>query len=283
MESMLYVVLYGGLLCLPHDRQGKELLSLLNNFFDDYSSSTGSPYGGLGKIANRMDRALTSLIGWKAVGMSIWVNTMFDNLLVAPPIASSDAARRQRTDWNPESVSNWWKNFLVEYYTVLETNNRVDNIRANWDYFKNRAPNILRTIPNQGTHASLPVWESEHVGVTDSRRNAWNAKRNSPTLLGRRRKRPESPSHTDSSSTSYSVEDGLSVPTATGSRRSLPESTIHATDDPIVEPSSPQPWSGDHQSSTSSSGADEDAARPQSQPSKDGEVVRPAKKKARHE
>ncbi len=289
---MLYVVLYGGLLCLPHDRKGKDLLNLLNSFFDDYSSSTGSPFGGLGKSNNLLNRAITNSINWKAAGMSIWVNTMYGAL---DPIVNN-AARQGRIGytvstsspmWNPESVSSWWKTFLVEYYTVLETNNRVDNIRANWDYFKNRAPNILRTIPNQGTHAS-PVRESERGDATDSRRNAWKSIQNSPTLLGRRRKRSESPSHSESSLASYSIEDGLSVPTATGSRHSLPESTIHATDDdgylysPIVDPSSPPPWSSDHRSLTSPSGTDEDATRPHSQPRKDREVVPPAKKKARH-
>ena len=226
MESMLYVVLYCGLLCLPHRLDGNMLRDILRDFFDSHSLGSGLPTGGYGKITNRHTRSLTSTINWRGNTMFAWVEAMLTSL---HPLTAA-VRPGQRLPWEPQAVETWWANFLRDHSNELGTNDATDNIRESWGVFRNLAPNILRPLPNQGTQASPP--HARPLAGESGDESAGTGQANHSTGHGptfRRAKQPPSSSrppkrgrgspsdHSGSESSSRVLDGDVPVPSTTGS------------------------------------------------------------------
>ncbi len=164
MESMIYVVLYCGLLCLPHKLNGVALKDLLKSFFDAYQLRSGVPLGGHSKISNKTTRLTTGAIKWKSRGMTTWLGTMMD--MFSPISGHTDSKYKDK--WTPQAVDAWWTSFLHEYDLRLAKNDRRDNLRHsdNWTIFKNRAPIHAFGKPHQGTQPSADIAPAQYANST---------------------------------------------------------------------------------------------------------------------
>lgn len=118
MEALFYVVLYCGLMYLPHGLPKEELAIFLARFFDERQSvGPGVVEGGVGKVANVMYRKYTGSVGFGSVHLREWVNTVADFL------SSFDHASGGYSEtWsNPEHLDAYWVKFLER---DLERNDR---------------------------------------------------------------------------------------------------------------------------------------------------------------
>ncbi|KAI1781620.1 hypothetical protein LXA43DRAFT_861768, partial [Ganoderma leucocontextum] len=116
MESMLYVVLYCGVMYLPHKTESKRFRELLKGMFDFYALSEGGiPHGGDGKVRNQLSRALTSFIKWKSLPFKRWLDAIM-------------GFHQLGTGWDPEAVGDWWDAFLNEHGKTLPRADRQNNI-----------------------------------------------------------------------------------------------------------------------------------------------------------
>ncbi|KAI0775521.1 hypothetical protein BD413DRAFT_651640 [Trametes elegans] len=125
MESLFYVVLYCGLLRLPHNLTPTPLRMTLNSLFDYYQMILGDEGlcidGGSGKAKNKANRTYTATLSWECAGMASWMDTMLDFI---GPIVSTPPSRRDK--WHPDDVDKYWSGFLSS--TELPLADRVNNI-----------------------------------------------------------------------------------------------------------------------------------------------------------
>ncbi|KAI0723245.1 hypothetical protein C8Q76DRAFT_389324 [Earliella scabrosa] len=117
MESLLYVVLYCGLLYLPHEGDQADALCCFVNMFDEQHLRRNRLEGGDGKAKNRLERTYTAEIKWVCNPLTIWVNGVMD-------IHSA----LDRDVWSPESLADYWNKFNKEHGHALTNDGRHYNI-----------------------------------------------------------------------------------------------------------------------------------------------------------
>ncbi|KAM5540757.1 hypothetical protein V8D89_005590 [Ganoderma adspersum] len=145
VSSMLYVVLYCGVMYLPHKTDPENFRGLLAGMFDSYNlSSTGIPYGGDGKRRNKRSRAFTSPIKWKSPPFKDWLDSVME-------------FHQGGKNWDPVSVGDWWDQFLVQHGEALSRDDRQNNIRlAKQEVARtdNEAPSHVTDNPQESTRTS---------------------------------------------------------------------------------------------------------------------------------
>ena len=161
MESMLYVVLYCGVMYLPHKTDPEDFRGLLAGMFDSYSlSSVGIPHGGDGKRRNKRSRVFTSTIKWESTPFKDWLDSVME-------------FHQRGKEWNPVSVGDWWDQFLVRHGETLSRDDRQNNIKlakqavARTD---NEAPSHVTDNPQESTRTS-PYSLPEGLNPSAQKRN----------------------------------------------------------------------------------------------------------------
>ncbi|KAH9891934.1 hypothetical protein C8Q73DRAFT_96093 [Cubamyces lactineus] len=157
MESILYVVIYCGILRLRCGiAQDKDVLvDFINEFFDTTAKLKGETTVGFNKHANKNDRSYTERIEWESQAMETWVNTVCDFLA---PMEDTPDDRRGR--WTPVALDEFWKTFLGGPHH-LDRGDSVNNLAAEQLYYSRVAPAIALGTPSQptttiGTKRSAP-------------------------------------------------------------------------------------------------------------------------------
>ncbi|KAH8118265.1 hypothetical protein DFH11DRAFT_659358 [Phellopilus nigrolimitatus] len=81
LESIIYVVFYGGLRYLPHNTS-MLLSDFMNNFFNqrDKLPDDGTVMGGVGKAANKNSRYYSRFVVFKTASLQKWLDGAFDLL-----------------------------------------------------------------------------------------------------------------------------------------------------------------------------------------------------------
>ncbi|KAI0663992.1 hypothetical protein C8Q70DRAFT_944258 [Cubamyces menziesii] len=148
LESMLYTVLYCGVLRIGHDMTYDKLVKWLNGMFDESSVTYSGGYsGGKGKRANKERRAYTQGVAWKCQQLKTWIDTLCDYL---HPLPETPQARRGK--WTMEHVQEFWKTFLQTSH--LDQTNRHDHIAKESSKLMRHAPKPALESPIQPTISS---------------------------------------------------------------------------------------------------------------------------------
>ena len=122
MESLLYVVLYSGLMWQPHMLDPKGLTFLIYRLFDYTSNIPGyGLHGGTPKGENLVDRSETRCIGFASSALAEWIDTMLE--FRKPERGNSSMYGEEWT--NVDAIDAWWTEFLRTY--TLESDNRVEH------------------------------------------------------------------------------------------------------------------------------------------------------------
>ncbi|KAI0350368.1 hypothetical protein OH77DRAFT_1573299 [Trametes cingulata] len=124
MESFLYVVLYCGLLRLPHNLTSMALLKTLRTVFDyqDDYVGVGKKRGGDGKLQNMANRRHTAPIKWHTPGMEEWIRTAWDHL--HPTSTTPDGVGK----WTHDDLQLFWRTFLHQKRDILPHFDRINNV-----------------------------------------------------------------------------------------------------------------------------------------------------------
>ena len=150
MESMLYVVLYCGILYLPHHTSDEEMRVTLKMIFDYYDEEPGAefPNGGMHKATNFTSRKFTNVFDWHSAEFRVWLDSVMD------------FCQRQGTVWAPQPLLEWWDKFL-EQHQHLPSQDWRNNVTLRRLYdLKQEAPQHVSGEPWQSTRtspASLPL------------------------------------------------------------------------------------------------------------------------------
>ncbi|KAI0655472.1 hypothetical protein C8Q70DRAFT_432869 [Cubamyces menziesii] len=158
MESMLYVVIYCGLLRLPSGVSENKggLVGLLHNLFDATVQQLNNVVTiGHGKLANKHARTYTKTIKWESKEMETWVDTVCDFL---SPTVDTPEDRRGR--WTLAALEEFWKAFLDEH-PDLPRGDSVNHLALDKVYYSRVAPPTTMGTSNQptiavGTKRSVP-------------------------------------------------------------------------------------------------------------------------------
>ena len=118
MESLLYVVLYCGLLWLPHSLP-KSQLAMVISFLFEYSDMLDiGRVGGNGKVLNACHRIHSELAAFSS-DLQDWLQTVME---FHRPIAHSEEEYGDR--WtNPDYLDDFWGDYLKTY--LLNRDDRV--------------------------------------------------------------------------------------------------------------------------------------------------------------
>ncbi|KAI0357827.1 hypothetical protein OH77DRAFT_1398469 [Trametes cingulata] len=122
MESLLYVVLYCGLLHLPHDLGPEALQATLHQFFDTSIFLDGELRGGASKAANKLYRMFSRRFKFSDGHFQKWLDDVL-NLHGPPRHLMMELAHVWK---DPNNLDTLWKTFLQEH--SLARSNRVDNV-----------------------------------------------------------------------------------------------------------------------------------------------------------
>ncbi|KAI0632326.1 hypothetical protein C8Q77DRAFT_1074327 [Trametes polyzona] len=196
MESFLYVVLYCGLLRLPHDLRPGNILWIMRCMLgqsEEKEAEGNVPVtvGGRGKAANHSTRMYTQSIVWGCPGMQAWITAVCDFL--SP---NSDTPPARLGKWNTPDFEEFWRTFLEN--TTLSFGDCVNHIAA--------APKRLtRSAPPTATGKSHQATAS--VG---SKRRASSPPPQSPPKAKRPRFDPKMEAHGPESASSSSHVDAHS-------------------------------------------------------------------------
>ncbi|KAI9062463.1 hypothetical protein FKP32DRAFT_1677401 [Trametes sanguinea] len=150
LEALLYVVLYCGLLYLPHSLTESTLAELYVAFFEKASSLMGNTYGGDGKKMNAQGRLFTRSIDFGDPAFAEWLNTVMDYHSPPPELRETYAGY-----WNGDRLEEFWSRFL-ETHELERSNRTVHHLSMahHWD------------------RHSLPTHSSESTFSTSSAREA---------------------------------------------------------------------------------------------------------------
>ncbi|RPD62303.1 hypothetical protein L226DRAFT_458441 [Lentinus tigrinus ALCF2SS1-7] len=164
MESLLYVIIYCGLLWLPHRLDKKKLAMTIGILFEFSDSMTPGRYGGNGKIMNRRHRIYTNAAAFSPA-LQDWLQTVME---FYRPLAH---CREEYADrWtNPDYLDRFWDEYLKTH--VLDRDDRVvhDHLHANGVH---KAPSsmdsteaiILRgRSPSEGRVTTRPLKRTREV------------------------------------------------------------------------------------------------------------------------
>ncbi|RDX44317.1 hypothetical protein OH76DRAFT_1409174 [Lentinus brumalis] len=147
MESLLYVILYSGILWLPNDLPQFLVSKIIFEFFEYMTLVDNIPQGSMAKIANSTSRATTAKFRFSSAAFQDWLNTVVDY--------QSDMVRYRGERWNtPEHLDRFWSTFLQT--RELERDDRV--VRTIPDHTSTSSrPSIRRREVPQATADSAPT------------------------------------------------------------------------------------------------------------------------------
>ncbi|KAH9849503.1 hypothetical protein C2E23DRAFT_362285 [Lenzites betulinus] len=109
MESYLYVVLYCGLVRLPHSLNFVETKATIDEMLDKRRlvDDQSKLIGGTGKLSNMRRRLFTGVIIWEAPAMQTWIDTMCDYL---SPMRDAPPDRIHK--WTAPDLDQFWSTLL---------------------------------------------------------------------------------------------------------------------------------------------------------------------------
>ncbi|KAI0632324.1 hypothetical protein C8Q77DRAFT_1060473 [Trametes polyzona] len=107
MESLLYVVLYAGLMYLSHDASMQLLTTTINGFFRVMGMPSRDPVGGDGKIVNRVHRTYTAPIRFRSAAFQEWLDTVLNFHGPLP-----EDREKYKDMWNCAQLDAFWSQFL---------------------------------------------------------------------------------------------------------------------------------------------------------------------------
>ncbi|KAL7277722.1 hypothetical protein ACG7TL_008658 [Trametes sanguinea] len=118
LEALLYVVLYCGVLYLPHNLTESQLAEFYAAFFEEAYAQMGQTHGGVAKQVNAKCRQFTETITFGDPAFAEWLNTVMDYHSPPPELQETYAGY-----WNGERLNEFWSRFLETH--ELERHNRT--------------------------------------------------------------------------------------------------------------------------------------------------------------
>ncbi|TBU38456.1 hypothetical protein BD309DRAFT_994448 [Dichomitus squalens] len=127
MESMIWLLIYCGLLRLQHDQEPAETRRYLEMVFDFYSPQVKDkglgPLGGTGKLAELRQRTLIRTVHWTNHVFQQWIHTLLD---ARSPLDDNPCRDEFKALWNPSTIAAIWKNML--YQNTIPDDEMVNNL-----------------------------------------------------------------------------------------------------------------------------------------------------------
>ncbi|KAI0745673.1 hypothetical protein C8Q76DRAFT_764828 [Earliella scabrosa] len=125
MESLLYVILYCALLCLPHSLSIDDLSLVVSRIFEFSTTLNGTKVGGDGKMANAFTRRYTRSVVFKNSAIKKWLDAVMDFHTRVEIDDDDSQDEEDLAKWDPALLDGFWSDFLKHH--TLERADRVSN------------------------------------------------------------------------------------------------------------------------------------------------------------
>lgn len=201
MESFFYVVLYAGLLWLPHEpanpNRPSHLRNDMTNFFGDCHELAGKVSGGNFKMRNIISSGyFTGLFKWKNKRLGKWVKEV-------QTLRSEHEKHKDKPFWTAEALKRIWENTDGK---ILPNNDRYEHKINGNEVFNKERPMSATTSSSAGrlgaqasastqTSTSLPLSSLIRGPSGGSRSKRAASVAETGPSLPKRPRRAKSPGH----------------------------------------------------------------------------------------